>query len=229
MEPLEDDYFERIELIEEEQALFHKLKEIASVLSNFDDFSRNRDKHFELWKTGGTFCYELYKKLIGRGVQVKFNKYCLKNRTETIPEGPSCEEFHQHIDVILGMVSFIEFKNVHDDVKDVSLGIECAFQVYCKRRSEPGFIYRTPAFILRTPGGWWVRYFEINQETDKQCSALLRHIDSQAICLPKDIGGAFERLWNKAADGLGIGDFKYELKKLADWIEVTEKGRPDWF
>ncbi len=228
MEETKDDYFEKIELTEDESQIFNKLKECSRILSDYEDFQKDREKHFSLWKTGGGLSYDLYKRLTERGIDVKFNKYCLRNRTHTIPDGPASPEFHEHIDVIQGIVSFIEFKHAHDEIGDVTLGVECKFEVYCKRRSKPGLVYRTPAFIKRTQNGWWVNYFE-NKETDKQCSALLKHIDSQAICLPKDVGLAFESLWNQAAEGLEIGDLKNKLKEIANWIEATEQSRPDWF
>lgn len=229
MEETKDEYFEKIELTEDESQIFNKLKGCSNILNDYEDFQQDREKHFALWKIGGALSHDLYERLTERGIEVKFNKYCLKNRTHTIPEGPSNPEWHEHIDVIHGMVSFIEFKHVHDDIGDVTLGVEYKFEVYCKRRSRPGIIYKTPAFIKRTQNGWWVNYFEINKETDKQCAALLKHIESQAICVPKDIGIAFEYLWDQAAVGQEIGDFKNKLKDIANWIEATECRRPDWF
>jgi hypothetical protein len=229
MDEPKDDYFEKIELTEDESQIFNKLKECSRILSDYDDFQQDREKHFSLWKTGGVLSYDLYKRLTERGIDVKFNKYCLWNRTYAIPDGPANPEFHEHIDVIQGMVSFIEFKHAHDEIGDVTLGIECQFDIYCKRRSSFDCIYKTPAFIKRTSNGWWVRYFEINKETDKKCSAILKHIESQAICLPNDIGLAFDSLWEQAAEGQEIGDFKNKLKELSNWIEATEHNRPDWF
>lgn len=229
MEETKDAYFEKIELTEDESRIFNKLKECSRILSDNENFQQDREKHFALWKVGGVLSYDLYKRLTEKGVEVKFNKHCLRNRTHTIPDGPSSPEFHEHIDVIQGMVSFIEFKHAHDEIGDVTLGIECRLDIYCKRRSSPGFIYKTPAFIKRTSNGWWVSYFEINKETDKKCSDLLKHIESQAICLPNDIGLAFDYLWEQAAEGLEISDFKNKLKEISNWIEATEYSRPNWF
>jgi len=224
-----DDYFNNIELTEDEQQIFHKLKECDNRLQNHDFIQNQRDEWMKLTNIGSKLSFDLYSKLTSRGVSVKFNNYCLKNMSNDVGGGPELLEFHDHIDVIKDIVSFIEFKHAHDDIGDVTLGIECNFEVYCKRRSSYGLIYRTPAFIKRTPNGWWVKYLKINKETDKQCSALLKLIESQAILLPKDVDLAFNYLWEKAKEGLEIGDFKNKLKEIANWIEVTEHGRPDWF
>jgi hypothetical protein len=224
-----DPLFEKIDLTEEEQQIFHKLKECDKKLQNFEFFTNQRDEWMKLNDIGGKLSFDLYSRLTARGIDVRFNKNCFMNRSKDVGGGPELLEFHKHLDVINDLVAFIEFKHVHDDAGDVTLGVECSFDVFCKRRSEPGLPYKTPAFIKRTPKGWWIHYFELNQETNKQCIALLKHIDSQAIIVPKGIELAFEMLWEQAAEGLEVGDFKRELNKISKWIELTESGRPDWF
>ncbi len=223
--------FEKIKLTEEEQVIFDKLKEYRVLF--WDNVHKgNRDDWVNSQPTGAALSYDLYTKLTSRGIEVKFNRDCLKNRFGNIGGGPESAKFHEHIDVIDNIISFVEFPLIHDEVGDVTLGARLNVEIYCKKRVDSdGNGFHTLVSFTRIPDGWESQVWEKKSLNGKDCSQFLYDLGSIDACILPEISvlkDVFECLWNEAAEGMDQGTLKTKLDDIAKWISATEKGRPKW-
>lgn len=211
---------EKIDLLDEEKNIFQKLKTLAN---EFKELDYDHDRRMTRLSNAGDLAFELRNKLNNRGIQVKFEKDSLKNRSKCIKNGPESREFYDHPDIIVDLLRFVECPLVHDEIDDVTLGV--IFSLFVWSKYEEKDIRFT---IERTITGW-KSFLNIEYVDAKNCSKLLYALrEVYKISAPRDLESYFEITWEQAADGdLARGDLVARLQSLMNWISAAEKNKPE--
>lgn len=227
-----EELFEGVSLEGEEKNLFEELKEWDKEIKIIEkEWPIDFEKLVKARMEGGKVAFVLYSKLIGRGIEIKYDCW-FESRIEQ--HKPEQLEFHQDTWPIDNLVQFVKCKSIFNRHGDVTLDVTFNFSIFVAHRNHfpgTGSGFLAPLSVCRKTFGWTSQYQDkIIERDDKKCSEFqnkMYMIDS--ISYPFNVGDYFEKLWNDAADGfLSQGDLKIKLERLFQWISDIEKAKLDY-
>lgn len=210
-----------IELNGNEQSIRDQLVDLVhQVRESISNHEQWGEKQINRYSTMAKLAHQLHMSLSARGIEPKHHKYMLENRGVPVED----IEFYNHIHPVEDLIRFIDDPDANNDPEDCTIGEEFSFRIYTRRWG-----HFDSHSITRTSSGW---LFKGAQSTSSgKCNkngdpSLYMTLDHDSVCYPANIRIFFERIWDKASDGLSKEDVQQAITDVANWINTCEKSVP---
>ncbi|HDR8500434.1 hypothetical protein [Bacillus bombysepticus] len=212
----------KVQLNDEQQALRKFIEEKVSLIHKYFNASKE-DRHeasFDFERDGREMADAAHKLHMQLDPKPKHHRYMIQNRGMS-PENP---DFYYHIHPVEDLLSYLDDITANDDPVDKTLGDTFFMNIYTSRWG-----HEDRYELIRNEKGWRVNHMSYDEQGGKDAEPILGYVlRHDSISYPRDLSSFMEDIWVRAEEeGLSHDEVQDMLNKVAGWISLTERNRPN--
>ncbi|PFY72469.1 hypothetical protein [Bacillus wiedmannii] len=212
----------KVQLNEEQQALRKFIEEKVSLIHKYFNAIKEEGykARFDFEREEREMAEAAHKLHMQLDPKPKHHRYMIENRGVS-PENP---DFYYHIHPVEDLLSYLDDITANDDPVDQTLGNTFFMNIYSRRWG-----HEDRYELIRNEKGWYVKHISYDEQGGKDAEPALCYIlRHDSVSYPRDLSYFMENIWFRAKEeGLSHEKVQDMLNKVASWISLTERNRPD--